>query len=164
LFSALAVNEIDTANELLTTTTTATTQYTHTALYDVDQLMGNLDCDKSLANYASTRMTNENRMNNQASVDISIERDEMSSPRKRCLSIINGDNEHDDQEQISPKKSSMSVAPTLGDRLQKAANVFSLKGLLPFDDDYIELARHLFHNSILSDLEKVHLKSLLLNQ
>jgi hypothetical protein len=52
---------------------------------------------------------------------------------------------------------------TLGDRLQKAADIYKTNGILPFDDDYIELIRQLFNNSSLTHLEQLHLKTLFLN-
>jgi hypothetical protein len=93
-------------------------------------------------------------------------RDERISPQKRRLSSTNDDEDDmDNQEQdeeISPKKQTISNI-TLGDRLQKAADIFQTNGRLPFDDDYIELIRQLFNNSSLTHLEQLHLKSLFLD-
>ena len=52
---------------------------------------------------------------------------------------------------------------TLGDYLQKAADIYKTQGNLPFNDDYIELIRQLINNSSLTHLEQLHLKTLFLH-
>ncbi len=96
-----------------------------------------------------------------------MNRDEQISPQKRRLSLTNQTNEDIDNqeqdEQISPKKQTTIVHITLGERLQKAAEIYQINGRLPFDDDYIELIRQLFNNPSLTHLEQLHLKSLFLD-
>ena len=95
-----------------------------------------------------------------------VNRDEQISPQKRRLSVTDENEEDSDNQeqndQISPKKQTI-INITLGDRLQKAADLFQIHGNLPFDENYIELVRHLFNNSSLTHLEQLHLKSLFLD-
>jgi hypothetical protein len=119
-------------------------------LYDVDTLIDSLDYEKLYLNDEvplSTNQTDFKRPRRQLAL---INHEEFSSPQKRCLSPS-----YDEQK---------SSHLTLGDRLQKAADIYKIKGRLLFDDDYIELIRELFHNSSLTHLEQLHLKTLFLNQ
>jgi hypothetical protein len=119
-------------------------------LYDVDTLIDSLDYEKLYLNDEiplSTSQTDFKRPRRQLAL---INHEEFSSPQKRCLSPS-----YDEQK---------SSHLTLGDRLQKAADIYKIKGRLLFDDDYIELIRELFHNSSLTHLEQLHLKTLFLNQ
>lgn len=81
-----------------------------------------------------------------------INREELQSPQKRALSPTND---------ICPIAEQHL---TLGDRLQKAAEIFKTKGKLPFDDDYIELVRQLVDNVSLTHLEQLHLKTRFFNR
>jgi hypothetical protein len=131
-------------------------------LYDVDTLIDSLDYEKLYLNDEiplSTSKTNFKCTKRQ--IDL-INRQEFNSPQKRCLSPTDENNKHEQNDQISPKKQTISNI-TLGDRLQKAADTYKTKGLIPFDDDYIELIRQLFNNSSLTHLEQLHLKTLFLN-
>jgi hypothetical protein len=119
-------------------------------LYDVDTLIDSLDYEKLYLNdeaSLSTSQTDFKRPRRQLAL---INQEEFCSPQKRCLSPSN------DDDSISNL--------TLGDRLQKAADIYKTTGRLLFDDDYIELIRQLFHNSSLTHLEQLHLKTLFLNQ
>ncbi|CAF1610602.1 unnamed protein product, partial [Rotaria magnacalcarata] len=154
----------------------------HNSLYDVDTLIDSLD-------YEQLYLTNHNNdiddeieppavpppPPSTSRVDFIqrrrrialVNRDEEISPQKRRLSIANKDEEEnlDSQEldeQISPKKQTI-FHRTLGERLQKAADLFKENGHLQFDEDYIELVRQLFNNSSLTHLERLHLKSLFLD-
>ncbi|CAF2254512.1 unnamed protein product [Rotaria magnacalcarata] len=154
----------------------------HNSLYDVDTLIDSLD-------YEQLYLTNHNNdiddeieppavpppPPSTSRVDFIqrrrrialVNRDEEISPQKRRLSIANKDEEEnlDSQEldeQISPKKQTICHR-TLGERLQKAADLFKENGHLQFDEDYIELVRQLFNNSSLTHLERLHLKSLFLD-
>ena len=71
-------------------------------------------------------------------------------------------NEAEQNDEISPKKQTL-VTLTLGDCLQKAADVYKATGSLAFDDDYIELVRQLLTNPSLTHLEQLHLKTFFLN-
>ncbi|CAM4828837.1 unnamed protein product [Rotaria magnacalcarata] len=154
----------------------------HNSLYDVDTLIDSLD-------YEQLYLTNHNNdiddeieppavpppPPSTSRVDFIqrrrrialVNRDEEISPQKRRLSIANKDEEEnlDSQEldeQISPKKQTI-FHRTIGERLQKAADLFKENGHLQFDEDYIELVRQLFNNSSLTHLERLHLKSLFLD-
>ena len=117
-------------------------------LYDVDTLIDSLDCENlHLTDHVSHRRNDAGATMNTA--------EEFRSPAKRPLLPIN----RDESEEISPKKPTL----TLGDRLQKAADVYQAKGLVPFDNEYIELVRQLLDNATLTHLEKLHLRSLLRN-
>jgi len=145
----------------------------HNSLYDVDTLIDSLDYERLYLNDtkdlndesipASTNQMDFIRTRRHIAL---ANRDEHISPQKRRLSSTNDDEDDmDNQEQdeeISPKKQIISNI-TLGDRLQKAADIFQTNGRLPFDDDYIELIRQLFNNSSLTHLEQLHLKSLFLD-
>ncbi|UJR21601.1 hypothetical protein I4U23_024683 [Adineta vaga] len=148
----------------------------HHALYDVDTLIDSLDYERLYLNDdkdsneesipSSTSQTDFIRTRRQLAL---ANRDEQISPQKRRLSVTDDDNNDTDnienqveKEEISPKKQSI-MNITLGDRLQKAAEIFQTNGRLPFDDDYIELVRQLFTNSSLTHLEQLHLKSLFLD-
>ncbi|CAM4900250.1 unnamed protein product [Rotaria socialis] len=154
----------------------------HNSLYDVDTLIDSLD-------YERLYLTNNNNDIDDEIEPLAVpppppstsrpdfiqrrrhialvNRDEEISPQKRRLSIANKDEEEnlDSQEldeQISPKKQTISHR-TIGERLQKAADIFKENGHLQFDEDYIELVRQLFNNSSLTHLERLHLKSLFLD-
>ncbi|CAF0869214.1 unnamed protein product [Adineta steineri] len=128
-------------------------------LYDVDTLIDSLDYERLDLNDevpSSTDQIDSLRMKPQLNL---INEQEFLSPQKRCLSPMNEENQNDE---ISPKKPTI-VNLTLGDRLQQAADIYKTEGILPFNDDYIELVRQLFHNSSLTNLEQLHLKTLFLN-
>ena len=152
-----------------TTTTVAPVADPHHPLYDVDTLIDSLDYErlylhetKELEAPSSTSQPEFIRTRRQAAL---ANRNEQISPLKRPLSpthdVTESLSQHD--EDISPKKPTIDRT-TLGDRLQKAADAFKTHGHLTFDDDYIELVRQLFHNSSLTHLEQLHLKSLFLDQ
>ena len=143
----------------------------HNSLYDVDTLIDSLDYERLYLNDnkevdkelipSSTNQTDFIRTRRQIAL---ANRDEQISPQKRRLSSEDSVNQQEEDEQISPKKSSIVIhQQTLGDRLQKASDVFQTLGHLPFDNDYIELIRQLFTNPSLSHLEQLHLKSLFLD-
>jgi len=143
----------------------------HHSLYDVDTLIDSLDYERLYLNDdesipSSTSQIDFIRTRREIAL---ANQDEQISPQKRRLSSIKQDDNEDDinsqeedDEQISPKKQN-TVNITLGERLQKAADIFREQGRLPFDDDYIELIRQLFNNSSLTHLEQLHLKSLFLD-
>lgn len=114
---------------------------TENKLYDVDTLIDSLDCEKL--------HLNDNQIDTESQIEI-INKKNFNSPQKRCLTPIN------EKKPIQPNL-------TLGDRLQQAADIYKIKGNLSFNDDYIELIRQLFNNSSLTHLEKLHLKTLVLN-
>lgn len=118
-------------------------------LYDVEELIDSLDCDKTI----STKQTD---MKRQITL---VNSQEFNSPQKRCLSSPT----EMDQSELSPKNLPINSNLTLGDRLQNAADIYKTKGYLPFNDDYIELIRQLINNSSLTHLEKLHIKTLALN-
>ena len=133
-------------------------------MYDVDTLIDSLDYERLYLNDetvpSSTSQTDFIRTRRQIAL---ANRDEQISPQKRRLSTTIEERENEDEnEQISPKKQTISNI-TLGERLQKAAEIYQTSGRLPFDNDYIELVRSLFTNSSLSHLEQLHLKSLFLD-
>jgi hypothetical protein len=152
--------------------TTTTINDPHHSLYDVDTLIDSLDYERLYLN-DDKEMDDESAPSSTSQIDFIrsrrqlalVNRDEQISPQKRRLSVTNEDEEDNDSEeqdeQISPKKQTI-VNITLGDRLQKAADIFQINGKLPFDDDYIELIRQLFNNSSLTHLEQLHLKNLFL--
>ena len=123
----------------------------HDKLYDVDTLIDSLDYEKLYLNDETPLSTpsqiDSKRPRRQLAM---INNEEFSSPQKRCLSPTH------DKEKTS--------FVTLGDRLQQAADIYKTTGRLLFDNDYIELIRELFHNSSLTHLEQLHLKTLFLNQ
>jgi len=127
-------------------------------LYDVETLINTLDYEKLYLNDEISSQIDFKRTKRQ--IDL-INRQEFNSPQKRCLSPTNENNQHEQNDRISPKKQTTSNL-TLGDRLQKAADIYKTKGKLSFDDDYIELIRQLFNNSSLTHLEQLHLKTLFL--
>jgi hypothetical protein len=145
----------------------------HNSLYDVDTLIDSLDYERLYLN-DNKEIDDESAPSSTTQIDFIrtrrqlalANRDEQISPQKRRLSSINQDDEEVDNqeqdEQISPKKQTI-INITLGERLQKAADLFQTQGHLPFDDDYIELIRQLFNNSSLTHLEQLHLKSLFLD-
>ncbi|CAF0942179.1 unnamed protein product [Rotaria sordida] len=158
----------------LPTTTTTIINDPHHSLYDVDTLIDSLDYERLYLNDnndidddditpPSTSQIDFIRTRRQIAL---VNRDEQISPQKRHLSLINQDEKnsdnHEQDEQISPKKQTI-INRTLGERLQKAADIYKNIGRLPFDDDYIELIRQLFNNSSLTHLEQLHLKSLFLD-
>ncbi|CAF3910036.1 unnamed protein product [Adineta steineri] len=159
--------------EVASLPTTTTIHDPHHSLYDVDTLIDSLDYERLYLNDnkelddesipSSTSQTDFIRTRRQQAL---ANRDEQISPQKRRLSPANEDEDNVDNqeqdEQVSPKKQSI-IHVTLGDRLQKAAEIFQTNGRLPFDDDYIELVRQLFNNSSLTHLEQLHLKSLFLD-
>ncbi|CAF0982498.1 unnamed protein product [Rotaria sp. Silwood1] len=156
-------------------TTTTNIIDPHHPMYDVDTLIDSLDYERLYLNDnndidddiapASTNQIDFIRTRRQIAL---ANRDEQMSPQKRRLSLTNKDEEcidnqeEEEDEQIASKKQTI-VNRTLGERLQKAADIFKINGYLPFDDDYIELVRHLFNNSSLTHLERLHLKSLFLD-
>jgi hypothetical protein len=71
--------------------------------------------------------------------------------------------EHEQNDQISSPSQVISH-PTLGDCLQKAADLYKIQGSLPFNDDYLELIRQLFNNSSLTHLQQLHIKTLFLDR
>lgn len=120
-------------------------------LYDVDTLINDLDYEKLHLHDEvpiSTSQLDFKRPRRQLAI---INRDEIQSPQKRARSPTN------DLCQMEEK------SLTLGDRLQKAAEIYQIKGQLPFDDDYIELVRQLVENSSLTHLEQLHLKTRFFN-
>ena len=123
-----------------------------TSLYNVEELIASLD-------YEKFRLIDHQKEMKSIPIETSaIQQDGSNSPGKRdFLSTL-----QNDEPLISPKKTALSTL-TLGDRLQKAADTFKINGTLPFDDDYIELVRLLLNNQTLTNLEQLHLKSLLLN-
>jgi hypothetical protein len=144
-------------------------------LYDVDTLIDSLDYERLYLN-DNKDIDDESIPSSTSQIDFIrkrcqialANRDEQISPQKRRLSSTSQDDDDDidnqgQDEQISPKKSTTIAHITLGDRLQKAAEIFQTTGRLPFDDDYIELIRQLFNNSSLTHLEQLHLKSLFLD-
>ncbi len=143
-------------------------------MYDVDTLIDSLDYERLYLN-DNKEIDDESIPSSTSQIDFIrtrrqialANRDEQISPQKRRLSSTSQDDDDIDNqeqdEQISPKKSTTIVHITLGDRLQKAAEIFQTTGRLPFDDDYIELIRQLFNNSSLTHLEQLHLKSLFLD-
>ncbi|CAF4336352.1 unnamed protein product, partial [Rotaria sp. Silwood2] len=145
----------------------------HHLLYDVDTLIDSLDYERLYLNDnndidddivpPSTSQIDFIRTRRQKAL---VNRDEQISPQKRRLSVTNKDEEYidneEEDEQISLKKQ-LITNRTLGERLQNAADIFKINGQLPFDDDYIELVRQLFNNSSLTHLERLHLKSLFLD-
>jgi len=156
-------------------TTTTTINDPHNPLYDVDTLIDSLDYERLYLN-DNKDIDDESIPSSTSQIDFIrtrcqialANRDEQISPQKRRLSSTSQDDDDDidnqeQDEQISPKKSITIVHITLGDRLQKAAEIFQTTGRLPFDDDYIELIRQLFNNSSLTHLEQLHLKSLFLD-
>jgi hypothetical protein len=146
----------------------------HNSLYDVDTLIDSLDYERLYLNDnkeiddesppLSTSQTDFIRTRRQIAL---ANRDEQISPQKRRLSLtdqIDEDmNNQEQDEQILSKKPTTIGHITLGDRLQKATEIYQTTGRLPFDDDYIELIRALFNNSSLTHLEQLHLKSLFLD-
>ncbi|CAF4474451.1 unnamed protein product, partial [Rotaria sp. Silwood2] len=155
------------------TTTTTNITDPHHLLYDVDTLIDSLDYERLYLNDnndidddivpPSTSQIDFIRTRRQKAL---VNRDEQISPQKRRLSVTNKDEEYidneEEDEQISLKKQ-LITNRTLGERLQNAADIFKINGQLPFDDDYIELVRQLFNNSSLTHLERLHLKSLFLD-
>ena len=145
-------------------------------MYDVDTLIDSLDYERLYLNNNDNDDDDDDEITPSSASQVDfirqrrekalIDRDEQISPQKRCLSLINKDKDDIDNqeqnEQISSKKQTI-INVTLGDRLQKASDIFKINGYLPFDDDYIELVRQLFNNSSLSNLEQLHLKSLFLD-
>ncbi|CAF4161513.1 unnamed protein product, partial [Rotaria sp. Silwood2] len=132
----------------------------HDKLYDVDTLIDSLDYEKLYLNDKISSPTKFLRKRHQKSL---IDQQELISPQKLYLTSINKNNEHEQNNSRSLKTEIISNI-TLGDRLQKAADIYKTKGILPFDNDYIELIRQLFNNSSLTHLEQLHLKALFLNQ
>ncbi|CAF3620498.1 unnamed protein product, partial [Rotaria sp. Silwood2] len=128
--------------------------------YDVDTLIDSLDYEKLYLNDKISSPTKFLRKRHQKSL---IDQQELISPQKLYLTSINKNNEHEQNNSRSLKTEIISNI-TLGDRLQKAADIYKTKGILPFDNDYIELIRQLFNNSSLTHLEQLHLKALFLNQ
>jgi hypothetical protein len=126
-------------------------------LYDVDILIDSLDYENLYLNDEQSSQTDLKSSKRQI---VLTNRQKFNSPQKRCLSPTNENNQH---ESISPKKPTIPNL-TLGDRLQKAADIYQTTGILPFDDDYIDLVRQLFQNSSLTHLEQLHLKTLFLNR
>jgi hypothetical protein len=118
----------------------STDDKTHRPLYDVDELIASLDCDKF-------HLTDRSA--------VSSDRNESTS--KRTFLSSNSDEHQDALDQISPKKQMISSG-TLGDRLQIAAARYKENGHLPFDDDYVELVRLMLYNSSLSNDEQRQLK------
>ena len=159
----------------------ATISDPHHPSHDVDTLIDSLDYERLYLN--------ENKDTDQQSIPSSAsqtdfirtrrqialaKRDEYLSPQKRRLSSSQEDNDDDDsndesrmeseeQDQDHSSRKSSSININLGERLQKAAEVFQLAGHLPFDENYLELVRQLFSNPSLTHLEQLHLKSLFLD-
>lgn len=113
-------------------------------LYDVDRLINDLDYEKLHLHDEVSLSMDFKRPRRQLAI---INRDEFQSPQKRPLSPTND---------IDPI---VEQHLTLGDRLQKAADIYKNNGKLPFDDDYIELVRQLIDNTSLTHVEQLHLKS-----
>lgn len=130
--------------------------------YDVDTLIDSLDYEQTYLSDntvpSSTSQTDFIRTRRQVAL---ANRDEQISPQKRRLTTANDETttETNPDEQISPKKALISNL-TLGERLQKASDIFQTTGRLSFDNDYIELIRQLITNPSLTHLEQLHLKSL----
>jgi hypothetical protein len=141
-------------------TTTATKS--HDKLYDVDILIDSLDYERLYLNDEMPISTSQTECIHTRRHTALINQQEQNSPQKRCLSPTNEENEKEPNNQISPKKQTISNI-TLGERLQNAADIYKTKGILSFDDDYIALVRQLFTNSSLTHLEQLHLKTLFLN-
>ena len=147
----------------------------HNPLYDVDTLIDSLDYERLYLTDNKDDDDDESTPTSTSQIDFIrtrrqlalANRDEQISPQKRRLSTTNEDEENidnrdEDDEQISPKKAALTHI-TLGDRLQKAADLFQTNGQLSFDDNYVELVRQLFNNSSLTHLQQLHLKSLFLD-
>ena len=151
----------------------ATIDDPHNPLYEVDTLIDSLDYerlyltdDQDIDNVKIPSSTNQMEFIRQRRKLSLVNRDEQLSPQKRRLASINENNEQnitnqEYSEEISTKQ--QTVNQTLGERLQKAVDLYKEHGQLPFDDDYIELVRQLFNNSSLTHLEQLHLKSLFLD-
>ena len=149
----------------------------HHPSYDVDTMIDSLDYERLYLNQnkdideqfipSSASQTDFIRARCQMAL---AKRDECISPHKRRLSSSSQDEqdnvsrmESEGQDQVQSSSQLSSITITLGERLQKAAEVFQMKGHLPFDEDYITLVRQLFSNSSLTHLEQLHLKSLFLD-
>jgi len=154
----LAIDDNMSERELSLISETMVTNF-QDKLYDVETLINTLDYEKLYLNDEIPNQIDFKRTKRQ--IDL-INRKEFNSPQKRCLSPTNENNQSEQNDHISPKKQTISNL-TLGDRLQKAADIYKTKGILLFDDDYIELIRQLFNNSSLTHLEQLHLKTLFLN-
>lgn len=130
--------------------------------YDVDTLIDSQDYERIYLNDntvpSSTSQTDFIRTRRQIAL---ANRDEQISPAKRRLETTVDETltENNQDEPVSPKKPLISNL-TLGERLQKASEIFQTTGRLPFDNDYIELIRQLIMNPSLTHLEQLHLKSL----
>lgn len=149
----------------------------HHPSYDVDTMIDSLDYERLYLN--ENKDIDEQSIPSSASQTDFIrarrrmalaQRNEYISPQKRRLSSSSQDEqddvsrmENDEQDQSQSPSQLSSITITLGERLQKAAEVFQMKGHLPFDEDYIALVRQLFSNSSLTHLEQLHLKSLFLD-
>lgn len=139
----------------------------HHTLYDVDTLIESIDYERLYLNDEITPTSTSQIDFIRTRLKTTLaNRDEELSPQKRRLSVTNQDDEEmndDGQDEENTPKKQIIHHQTLGDRLQTAADTFKLNGHLPFDENYIELVRQLFNNSSLSHLEKLHLKSLFLD-
>ncbi|CAF1077573.1 unnamed protein product [Rotaria sordida] len=135
----------------------------HDKLYDVDTLIDSLDYEKLYLNDKISSPINQTNFLRTRYQKCLIDRQESNSSQKYYLTPINKSNEHEQNDSRSLKTEPISNI-TLGDRLQKAADIYKTKGILPFDNDYIELIRQLFNNSSLTHLERLHLNTLFLNQ
>lgn len=175
--SCLAISDGTFTKEVASLPSTIITD-PQSSLYDVDTLIESLDYEQLYLNEnndgqdeiapPSTSQIDFIRRRRQIAL---ADRDEQISPQKRRFSESNTGKDDDEEEgldsqeqdeQISPKKPMISNR-TLGERLQKAADLLQEHGRLPFDEDYIELVRELFNNSSLTHLERLHLKSLFLD-
>ncbi|CAF4869515.1 unnamed protein product [Rotaria sp. Silwood1] len=144
----------------ISSTSIAMTTNQHDKLYDVDTLIDSLDYEKFHLNDKISSPINFLRKKHHMSL---IDRQQLNLSQKSNLTLINQNNENEENNLQSLKIEIVSNI-TLGDRLQKAADIYKTKGLLSFDNDYIELIRQLFNNSSLTHLEQLHLKTLFLNQ
>jgi hypothetical protein len=129
----------------------------HDELYDVDTLIDSLDYEQLYMNDSNEQTmplsTSESSFIRTRRENALLNRQHYISIDKPCLLLsTNTDNDETCQ-------TSAMVETTLGERLQKAADIYRVTGNLPFDDDYIRLVRYLIDNSSLTHLERLHLKS-----